>query len=531
MLAVLVAIIPGSLIKCNSIDINKRRDKELVDFMCRSVEPRVQIGSTREVLELLTSSLSKIEAIKRPKLNVFEGSASLTSPEKENLDSSKYYCSFTGRPDLNVGLFFPNEHFYDSFFIQWTVVFALLFFGAWLLLGKAIISSQIVLISTIERLVNRQLTDDLQLEVKPNILMRLFDLQVPVLKKIKEHIKQQREIIDRQVKSLADAERFALIANTTAALAHDLKNPVNVVEFSMNSLSWDEFQKRKPSMKSAVLRLRSMIESLKKADLESMIKPDWTVVAWINIINEIEPIARESGASLRLEAAITDPIHVDLPKIERAIINLIRNAIEAGARMVRMHIEKCGYDVVINIQDDGPGVPVGFIPHLFMRGKSHNKEGGSGLGLHFVKEVVEGHGGQVSYSREGAFSVFSMKLIDVVMSGVNSVKDENSQSKISEPEISPAYHIQKIDRIALILRAKDQESELIGMLKQRFPDIEISTTVAGSSFVWSDDFEIAGETMRDRIPFQLINEGESSEKIFDLIINKIDRIRKREQKE
>ncbi|MHB1057841.1 MAG: sensor histidine kinase [Rhodanobacter sp.] len=102
----------------------------------------------------------------------------------------------------------------------------------------------------------------------------------------------------------------------------------------------------------------------------------------------------ETGASLQVQA--------DPDQLEQALINLLRNAVEAslptrGGVLVRWRSE--GERALVEILDDGPGLPGSdnlFVPFFT------TKPGGSGIGLALVRQIAEAHEGGVSLSaREG----------------------------------------------------------------------------------------------------------------------------------
>ena len=53
---------------------------------------------------------------------------------------------------------------------------------------------------------------------------------------------------------------------------------------------------------------------------------------------------------------------------------------------------------------------------MFKRGETYGKEGGTGLGLAYVKQIAEGHGGEVTYRREDGWSIFECKFPNVGLS-------------------------------------------------------------------------------------------------------------------
>src|SRR6185503_9774291 len=92
----------------------------------------------------------------------------------------------------------------------------------------------------------------------------------------------------------------------------------------------------------------------------------------------------------------------DPEKLERVLLNLLSNAMKFvpdGGR-VRIEARVEGDDVVLSVEDDGPGVPVPLreaIFEPFRRGDdaTTHRFGGTGLGLAIARELVEGHGGRI----------------------------------------------------------------------------------------------------------------------------------------
>jgi len=100
-------------------------------------------------------------------------------------------------------------------------------------------------------------------------------------------------------------------------------------------------------------------------------------------------------------------VMADPPSLQRAVHNLLVNAIKYGGRggwlgiVAKRTVDSGGAEVSISIQDRGPGIARSDLPHLFepfYRGReaAAAQTPGSGLGLSLVRHIVEGHGGRVS---------------------------------------------------------------------------------------------------------------------------------------
>jgi signal transduction histidine kinase len=132
-----------------------------------------------------------------------------------------------------------------------------------------------------------------------------------------------------------------------------------------------------------------------------------------NLASDYFPLA---GDSLRIrldpelpEAAIPGEL------LAAAVVNLSRNAFEAGARVVRIDGTHRHRRIRIRVRDDGPGCPSEALPRLFEPGFRLGKSpGGAGLGLHIVKSFLEDSGGVLTASLaaggDGSGMVFTLHL-------------------------------------------------------------------------------------------------------------------------
>ncbi len=117
----------------------------------------------------------------------------------------------------------------------------------------------------------------------------------------------------------------------------------------------------------------------------------------------LEPLANQSGITLHREFTQKVFAEFDYNRFKQVFINLIANAIKynnpGGNIFVRLYEEK--QMVIIEIEDDGWGIPEDDIPYIFNRFYRVDKgrarlTGGTGLGLSIAKEVVSLHYGEIT---------------------------------------------------------------------------------------------------------------------------------------
>jgi signal transduction histidine kinase len=88
-------------------------------------------------------------------------------------------------------------------------------------------------------------------------------------------------------------------------------------------------------------------------------------------------------------------VQVDRDQFVRVLLNLGRNAIEAGARTVTVTAQAWAGRVSVTVADDGPGLPPRARENLFQPFAGSARAGGTGLGLAIARDVMRAHGGDI----------------------------------------------------------------------------------------------------------------------------------------
>jgi two-component system phosphate regulon sensor histidine kinase PhoR len=130
-------------------------------------------------------------------------------------------------------------------------------------------------------------------------------------------------------------------------------------------------------------------------------------------------VAQAKGIELSIQSPPRLPrTRADRDRIKQVFINLLDNAVKycPEGSEVRVRLGTDGESIIVEVADDGPGIPPEDLPHIFDKMYRVEKEGtravkGSGLGLSIVKRIVELHGGQIAVeSVEGEGTTFRVRL-------------------------------------------------------------------------------------------------------------------------
>jgi signal transduction histidine kinase len=133
------------------------------------------------------------------------------------------------------------------------------------------------------------------------------------------------------------------------------------------------------------------------------------------VCGEAARLTNGHGATIDLTGVAPITVTGDPLALARVVSNLLENACRHAASDVWVSVEGDGNDVVLTVEDDGPGVPLVERSRIFERFArvEHARArdaGGTGLGLAIVKDVVEAHGGSVAVADGARGARFTVTL-------------------------------------------------------------------------------------------------------------------------
>ncbi|HET6148318.1 MAG TPA: ATP-binding protein [Polyangia bacterium] len=198
--------------------------------------------------------------------------------------------------------------------------------------------------------------------------------------------------------ALVDAERFAAMGKTSAAIAHEIKNTLNGLGMAVELIVEDpgnvnRVARLRPQVAGEIARLRDVVDSLLSFSRSPRVELGSADL--VPVIQEarllLADLTQDRGTTVTVETPPELPLYCDSHKMKGVLVNLIKNAVEAS-RQVRVSGAVDGGDVVIEVADDGPGLAEEVRKHLFEPFFT-TKPNGTGLGLPTSQRYVEAHGG------------------------------------------------------------------------------------------------------------------------------------------
>lgn len=199
-----------------------------------------------------------------------------------------------------------------------------------------------------------------------------------------------------------------------AALAHDLKTPLTVIQGNADLISETELDEEQrlyaeyisSSSEQMQLYIRTLIDISRAVSGYQLHMEDIDVLSYVEQLRgQIDALCQTKKIGLQMELEhLPDVLSADKLLLERAIMNVINNAMDYSPQDSSIHISIIGgkQHLKITVTDAGPGFSQEDLLHakeqFYMADHSRSSNMHFGMGLFITKSIVQQHGGQLDLS-------------------------------------------------------------------------------------------------------------------------------------
>ncbi len=237
-----------------------------------------------------------------------------------------------------------------------------------------------------------------------------------------DEVTRLREQLEEKNRELARRERLAALGQMAAGVAHEIRNPLAGIQLYAALLVKD--LAATPDVCELARKISSGVQTLEGivGDVLAFAgdaPPQAQRVALADVVRECRAYAAPAIAEHQTILHVADHVadwrlHVDGAQVQRALLNLLLNAIDAAGVGGRVWLSagpgERDRTCAVAVADDGPGVPAELVDRIFNPFFT-TKDSGTGLGLAIVHRIAEAHGGSVRVAeRPGGGAVMTLNL-------------------------------------------------------------------------------------------------------------------------
>lgn len=223
-------------------------------------------------------------------------------------------------------------------------------------------------------------------------------------------VNQMASDIESMRDERVEQERLAATREMLRRIAHNLRNPLAGIrglaeltraELSENHAGADELQENQGRIIASVDRFESWLADILRSTTPLTITPERRPIAgWLDgVVEVLRPAGELRAISIRLDRdRAPQSAMFDAGHLEHAIVAVLTNAIQSAPHDSRIDVRAASENGdgtwIIEIQDEGPGVPEHLHEQIF---KAHftTRRDGTGIGLAVAQQVVRAHGGSI----------------------------------------------------------------------------------------------------------------------------------------
>jgi signal transduction histidine kinase len=204
-------------------------------------------------------------------------------------------------------------------------------------------------------------------------------------------------------------ERLAAMGEMAMELAHEIRNPLGSIELYASMIDGEYAEQ----IVQSVRLLNHSVTNVLEFGKPIMPVPAWTPVQRLleGIRTFLDPLARQKRIRILADCDADCFLFADYELLHRMLLNLVLNAIREIPTdgMIRLTGRVAGCDILIEVEDTGPGIQEERLARIFDPMFSTSREG-CGLGLSIVKRITESHKGKISVCSSRQGTKFSISL-------------------------------------------------------------------------------------------------------------------------
>lgn len=243
--------------------------------------------------------------------------------------------------------------------------------------------------------------------IKENIIETLFSIILfyIILLVINKAIETARDILNLH-SNLKQFEKEKEIKDSLFKITHEIKNPIAVIKGYLDMFDSKDIEKSERYVNIIKTEINRTLNLLIDFSEFSKIKIEKKEVNFSILIDDIKDvlipffIAKDVSFYFEVENEESLLISIDYLRMKQVILNIIKNAVEAcpsGIGQVSTTVFKDSDSLYVYVKDNGIGMSKEVLDNMLLPFYT-TKEKGTGLGVSLSKEIIEAHGGKLSYS-------------------------------------------------------------------------------------------------------------------------------------
>jgi len=243
---------------------------------------------------------------------------------------------------------------------------------------------------------------------------------VKSMQPLEDPVTEEMELLSKSFSQMALSlhERSEYIREFTTYVSHEFKTPLTAIQ-GASELLLEHYEEMSPDKRRKFIenmlqdsdRLKLLVARLLELAKAENITSSKETTNLSDSLNKLKSKFASQGLDIKIQPQPNYQIKIPPEILETALSNLATNSLQHDATRVELNVRKSDHEVILDMQDNGRGIPSANRDKVFTPFFTTKREnGGTGLGLRIVQTLIESHSGKIDLGKTTKGTLFTLQF-------------------------------------------------------------------------------------------------------------------------
>jgi signal transduction histidine kinase len=243
---------------------------------------------------------------------------------------------------------------------------------------------------------------------------------IKAMQPLDDPVTEEMELLSKSFSKMALSlhERSEYIREFASHVSHEFKTPLTAIQ-GASELLLEHYEEMSPDKRRKFIenmlhdadRLKLLVARLLELAKAENITPSRETTNLSDILNKLKSKFASQGLDIEFKSQPNYQLKISADILETALSNLATNSLQHEATRVELNVRKTDHEVILDMRDNGRGIPPGNRDKIFTPFFTTNREnGGTGLGLRIVQTMIEAYSGKIELGDTPKGTLFTLQF-------------------------------------------------------------------------------------------------------------------------
>ena len=243
---------------------------------------------------------------------------------------------------------------------------------------------------------------------------------VTAMQPLDDPVTEEMELLSKSFSQMALSlhERSEYIREFATYVSHEFKTPLTAIQ-GASELLLEHYEEMSPDKRRKFIenmlhdadRLKLLVARLLELAKVENLTPTKETTNLSDILTKLKNKFASQGLDIEIKSQPDYQLRISADILETALSNLATNSLQNEATRIELDARKTDHEIILEVRDNGRGIPSGNRDKIFTPFFTTNREnGGTGLGLRIVQTLLEAYSGKIDLGETQKGTLFTLQF-------------------------------------------------------------------------------------------------------------------------